>query len=93
MATPLNVLVYGALDAGSCDVFRVGMYQDHLADLGVTVRPWTELRVQFPAGWENRPQEALDAGAFELDRSALDWADAYRWAAEDAGRGAAAVLG
>jgi len=75
MATPLNVLVYGALDAGSCDVFRMGMYRDHLDDLGVTLRPWTELRVEFPAGWENRPQEALDAGAFELDRSALDWAD------------------
>jgi hypothetical protein len=75
MTTQLNVLVYGALDAGSCDVFRVGMYRDHLNGLGITLRPWTELRVEFPAGWENRPQEALDAGAFELDRSTLDWAD------------------
>ncbi len=75
MATPINVLVYGSLDAGSCDVFRVGMYRDHLAALGVTVRPWTELRVDFATGWEKRPQEALDAGAFEVDRTALDWAD------------------
>jgi glycosyltransferase involved in cell wall biosynthesis len=71
----VNVLVYGALDAGSCDVFRAGMYRDHLAGLGITLRPWTELHVDFAPGWQSRPQEALDAGEFELDRTDLDWAD------------------
>ena len=75
MASPLNVLIYGALDAGSCDVFRAGMFRDHLAALGVTLRPWTQLRVDFASGWENRQQEAVDAGAFEIDRTDLDWAD------------------
>lgn len=75
MASQVNVLVYGALEGGSCDVFRSGMYCDHLAALGVTLRPWTELRVDFAQGWESRPQEALDAGAFEIDRTDLDWAD------------------
>lgn len=75
MATPVKVLVYGALDAGSCDVFRAGMYRDHLARLDVTMRPWTELRVDFAAGWADRPREAIDAGAFEIDRTDLDWAD------------------
>ena len=75
VTTPVNVLVYGALDGGSCDVFRTGMYADHLAALGVTLRPWTDLNVGFAPGWENRQQEALDAGAFEIDRADLDWAD------------------
>ena len=75
MTSAVNVLVYGALDGGSCDVFRAGMYTDYLAALGVTLRPWTELRVDFAPGWENRPQEALDSGAFEIDRTDLDWAD------------------
>lgn len=75
MSSPVNVLVYGVLDGGSCDVFRTGMYADHLAALGVTLRPWTELHVDFAPGWENRPQEALDNGAFEIDRTDLDWAD------------------
>ncbi len=75
MTAPVNVLVYGALDAGSCDVFRAGMYREHLAALGVTLRPWTELRVDFAPGWDGRQQEALDAGAFEIDRTDLDWAD------------------
>ncbi|HEX7490691.1 MAG TPA: glycosyltransferase [Candidatus Limnocylindrales bacterium] len=75
MTVPVNVLVYGALDAGSCDVFRAGMYADYLATLGVNLRPWTELNVEFAPGWENRPQEALDAGRFEIDRTDLDWAD------------------
>jgi hypothetical protein len=75
MASPLNVLIYGALDAGSCDVFRAGMFRDHLAALGVNLRPWTQLRVDFSPGWENRPQEAVEAGAFEIDRTDLDWAD------------------
>ena len=75
MTSPVKVLVYGALDAGSCDVFRCGMYRDHLAALGVTLRPWTELHVDFAPGWENRPLEAVEAGAFEIDRTDLDWAD------------------
>jgi glycosyltransferase involved in cell wall biosynthesis len=75
MAPNVNVLVYGALDGGSCDVYRAGMYRDHLAALGVTIRPWTELSVDFTPGWEGRPLEALDAGAFEIDRTDLDWAD------------------
>lgn len=75
MTSPVNVLVYGALEAGDCDVFRAGMYRDHLAALGVTLRPWTQLNVDFAPGWESRPQEALDAGRFEIDRTDLDWAD------------------
>ncbi len=75
MTSPINVLVYGPLDAGSCDVYRAGMYRDYLAALGVNLRPWTELRVDFASGWENRPQEALNGGAFEIDRTDLDWAD------------------
>src|ERR1035437_4137347 len=75
MASPLNVLIYGALDAGSCDVFRAGMFRDHLAALGVTLRPWTQLRVDFTPGWDNRQHEAVEAGAFEIDRTDLDWAD------------------
>ena len=72
---PLNVLVYGSLEAGSCDVFRFGMYQPHLARLGVTMRPWTQLRVDFAPGFEGRPEDALAGGAFEIDRTDLDWAD------------------
>jgi hypothetical protein len=75
MTAQVNVLVYGALDAGSCDVFRAGMYVDYLAALGVNLRPWTQLQVEFAPGWEDRPQEALDAGKFEIDRTDLDWAD------------------
>jgi glycosyltransferase involved in cell wall biosynthesis len=75
MTSSVNVLVYGALDAGSCDVFRAGMYRDHLAALGVTLRPWTRLNVEFAPGWAGRPQEAVEAGAFEIDRTDLDWAD------------------
>jgi glycosyltransferase involved in cell wall biosynthesis len=75
MTSPVNVLVYGALDGGSCDVFRAGMFRDHLAALGVNLRPWTELGVYFAPGYEGRPEEAFRDGAFEIDRSALDWAD------------------
>ena len=75
MTVPVNVLVYGPLDAGSCDVYRAGMFRDYLAALGVNLRAWTELGVFFGAGYENRPEEALRDGAFEIDRSALDWAD------------------
>jgi hypothetical protein len=51
------------------------MFRDHLAALGVTLRPWTQLRVDFASGWEDRQQEAVEAGAFEIDRTDLDWAD------------------
>lgn len=75
MPPPVNVLVYGPLDAGSCDVYRAGMFRDHLAALGVNLRAWTELTVNFAPGYEARPEEALRDGAFEIDHSDLDWAD------------------
>ncbi len=64
----IRVLVYGGLGDGACDYYRLGMYVDYLAQLGVEIEPWTP-RLRIPGRYGGRWYEALRDGAagVELD--------------------------
>ena len=85
MTEPLHVLVYGSIGEGVCDVYRLGMYRDRLAALGVEMRTWGDFNdylVQVPAGYEDRVDDAIRDGVAQIDRAPIDWADVIvfrRW--------------
>jgi glycosyltransferase involved in cell wall biosynthesis len=75
MAAPLHVLVYGALDAGICDVYRFGMHQAALAELGVELRGLTNYALRVPADAGDSIDEAFASDGVVFDRGEIDWAD------------------
>ncbi len=85
MTAPLHVLVYGSIGEGVCDVYRLGMYRERLAALGVEMRTWGDFNdylVQVPAGYEDRIDDAIRDGVAQIDRTPIDWADVIvfrRW--------------
>ena len=85
MTTPIHVLVYGSIGEGVCDVYRLGMYRERLAGLGVELRTWGDFNdytVEVPAGYENRLDDAFRDGVAQIDRAPIDWADVIvfrRW--------------
>jgi len=85
MTEPLHVLVYGSIGEGVCDVYRLGMYRDRLAALGVEMRTWGDFNdylVQVPAGYQDRIEDAIREGVAQIDRTPIDWADVIvfrRW--------------
>ena len=85
MAEPLRVLVYGSVDDGACNSVRLGVFRDLLVDHGVEMRTWGELndyRVQVPAAYQGRLDDAIRDGVADIDTSPIDWADVLvfrRW--------------
>ena len=85
MTEPLRVLVYGSVDAGPCDSVRLGVYADLWRDQGIEVRTWGELndyRVQVPADYVDRLDDAIRDGVATVDTSPIEWADVLvfrRW--------------
>src|ERR1035437_868759 len=85
MTEPLHVLVYGSTNAGVCDFYRLGMYAERLAALGVEMRTWSDFNdyaVRVPGEYADRLDEAVRLGLAQIDRSPIDWADVIlfrRW--------------
>jgi Glycosyl transferase family 2/Glycosyl transferases group 1 len=85
MGEPLHVLVYGSIDAGACDSVRLGVYRELLRDHGIEMRTWGEIndyRVQIPAAYADRLDDAIRDGVASVDMSPIDWADVLvfrRW--------------
>jgi hypothetical protein len=85
MAETLHVLVYGSIDVGVCDSVRLGVYRDLLEKHGVELRTWGELndyRVQIPADYSDRLDDAVRDGVATVDLSPIEWADVLvfrRW--------------
>ena len=85
MGEPLRVLVYGSVDAGPCDSVRLGVYRELLLDQGIEMRTWGEIndyRVQIPADYANRLDDAIRDGVASVDLSPIEWADVLvfrRW--------------
>ena len=78
MTEPLHVLVYGSVDDGACDSVRLGGYRGLLREHGVDLRTWGELndyRVDMPAAYAGRIDDAIRDGVAVIDTSPLDWAD------------------
>jgi hypothetical protein len=85
MAETLRVLVYGSIDAGVCDSVRLGVYRDLLAEHDVELRTWGEFndyRIQVPADYADRLDDAVRDGVATIDLSPIEWADVLvfrRW--------------
>lgn len=85
MGDLLHVLVYGSVDAGTCDSVRLGVYRDLLVEHGVELRTWgdfTDYRIQVPAAYADRLDDAIRDGVAEIDLSPIEWADVLvfrRW--------------
>ena len=85
MSEPIHVLVYGSIGEGVCDLYRLGMYRERLAALGVEMRTWGDFNdylVNVPAGYEHRIADAFRDGVAQIDRAPIDWADVIvfrRW--------------
>jgi Glycosyl transferase family 2/Glycosyl transferases group 1 len=85
MTEPLHVLVYGSTSAGVCDFYRLGMYAERLARLGVEMRTWSDFNdytVRVPAEYADRLEDAVRLGLAQIDRAPIDWADVIlfrRW--------------
>ena len=85
MGELLRVLVYGSVDAGACDSVRLGVYRDLLLEHGVELRTWgefTDYRVQVPADYADRLDDAFRDGVATIDLSPIEWADVLvfrRW--------------
>jgi hypothetical protein len=78
---PLRVLVYGGIGPEACDVYRLGLYVDHLASAGVRVEPWTPA-LEHPAAYAGRWWDAVADGVASVSLEALDHADVVlfsRW--------------
>lgn len=75
MASPLHVLVYGALDAGVCDLYRFGMHRAVLAARGVELRGLTSYDLRVPTRQAGSADQAMASEEAVLDRSDIDWAD------------------
>jgi glycosyltransferase involved in cell wall biosynthesis len=65
-----RVLVYGGVGDGACDYYRIGMYIDHLAALGVDVVPWTP-SLAYPTAYHDDWRRALADGRAEVVLSDL----------------------
>jgi hypothetical protein len=85
MSETLRVLVYGSIDAGVCDSVRLGVYRDLLAEHDVELRTWGEFndyRIQIPADYVDRLDDAVRDGVATVDLSPIEWADVLvfrRW--------------
>ena len=85
MTGPIHVLVYGSIGDGVCDVYRLGMYRDRLASLGVEMRTWGEFNdytIRVPPDYADRLDDAIRNGVAQIDRAPIDWADVIlfrRW--------------
>jgi hypothetical protein len=85
MAETLHVLVYGSIDAGVCDSVRLGIYRELLEKHAVELRTWGEFndyRVQVPAEYADRLDDAVREGVAAVDLSPIEWADVLvfrRW--------------
>jgi hypothetical protein len=85
MAEPVHVLVYGSSGASVCDFYRLGMYRERLAKLGVVMRDWSDFddhTIKVPAEYANRLADAVCDGVAQIDRAPIDWADVIlfrRW--------------
>jgi Glycosyl transferases group 1/Glycosyl transferase family 2 len=85
MAETLHVLVYGSMDAGVCDFVRLGVYRDLLARHDVEIRTWgdfNDYRVQIPADYADRLDDAIRDGVATIDLAPIEWADVLvfrRW--------------
>jgi hypothetical protein len=71
----LHVLVYGAIDAGVCDVFRFGMHRAALAGLGVELRGLTRYDLGVPTDASHSLDAAFASDDLVFDRTQIDWAD------------------
>ena len=82
---PIHVLAYGPIGVGVCDQYRLGMYRERLAALGVELRTWGDFNdylVNVPLGYENRIEDAIRDGVAQIDRAPIEWADVIvfrRW--------------
>ena len=57
MNETVRVLVYGSTSAGVCDFYRLGMYRDRLAGLGIEMRTWSEFNdctIEIPDSYAGR---------------------------------------
>jgi hypothetical protein len=85
MAETLRVLVYGSIDSGVCDSVRLGVYRDLLGEHDVELRTWGEFndyRIQIPADYVDRLDDAVRDGVASIDLSPIEWADVLvfrRW--------------
>jgi hypothetical protein len=85
MSGTVRVLIYGSASAGVCDYYRLGMYRDRLAELGVETRLWSdfgETAIEIPDRYAGRLADAVHDGVAQLNRAPLDWADVIlfrRW--------------
>ena len=77
--------MYGTAAAGVCDFYRLGMYQERLARLGVEMRTWSDFNdhiVRVPPDYADRLIDAVRDGVAQIDRTPIDWADVIlfrRW--------------
>ena len=85
MTDTVHVLIYGSSSAGVCDYYRLGMYTERLARLGIEMRTWSEFNdhtINVPAEYADRLDDAIRDGVAQIDRAPLDWADVIlfrRW--------------
>jgi hypothetical protein len=85
MTDTVHVLIYGSSSAGVCDYYRLGMYAERLAALGVEMKSWSEFNdhlISVPAAYANRLDDAIRDGVAQPDLTPLDWADVVlfrRW--------------
>lgn len=75
MTEPLHVLVYGTTEHGVCDFYRLGMYEDLLADEGIVLRSWTDIDLNVPLAYAGDVAGAVRDGVATIDRSLIEWAD------------------
>ncbi len=78
MTEPLHVLIYGSSSAGVCDYYRLGMYGERLARLGVETRIWSDFNdyaINVPAEYSERIADAVRDGVATIERAPIDWAD------------------
>jgi hypothetical protein len=85
MTDTVHVLVYGSSSAGVCDFYRLGMYTERLARLGVEMKAWSEFNdytINVPAEYADRLEDAIRVGVAQINRAPIDWADVIlfrRW--------------